>query len=309
MSEPMLLILGCTAGGKSKLAFELAQRLDGQILSVDSMKVYRRMDIGTAKPPESVRQTIKHHLIDVVEPSEPFSLGRFIDLADATIARMQQQRRPIIAVGGTGMYLRGLLEGIFQGPTANSELREKLKKQAQQHGSAKLHKQLTEVDAASAQRIHPNDLKRIVRALEVYELTGEPISSLQQQFRTGRYRYNWQIIGLRRDKQDASSRTNQRIKLMIEAGLVDEVTALLAEPAGLSKQAAQAVGYVEIIEYLQGKSTLDDAIEQIKINTRRFAKKQRTWFRSFTDVNWLDVASDESTESLADRITTILKLS
>ena len=297
----MLLITGCTACGKGTLAFELARRWGGQILSIDSMKVYRRMDIGTAKPNLTARQTIKHHLIDVVEPHELFSLGRYIELADQTIADIQTESHPIIAVGGTAMYIRGLIEGIFDGPPADPQLRDKLNRQAADDGSEKLHQQLTRVDPAAGRRIHPNDLKRIVRALEVYELTGRPISSFQRQFRSGRYRHPWRLIGLSRSREDNNSRINTRVKHMIDRGLLAEVQALLNAPAGLADQAAQAVGYAEIIAHLAGKLTLDQAVEQIKINTRRLAKSQRTWFRSFTGMLGLDVEPDETADSLADR--------
>ena len=303
MVQPMILITGCTAGGKGKLAVELARRLSASVLSVDSMKVYGRMDIGTAKPSPADRAKIPHYLIDVVEPSESFSLGRYVELADAAIAQAQQRERPIIAVGGTGMYIRGLLEGVFEGPPADPEIRRELLDQAADQGSEHLYQQLQQCDPVAAERIHPNDLKRIVRALEVYTVTGKPISSFQQQFRSGNLRYPWLLIGLRRSKEDANHRINQRVHRMIQLGLVAEVETLLAEPNGLSPQAAQALGYAEIIDHLQGRLTLDDAVEKIKINTRRFAKSQRTWFRSFTDVTWLDLTPDDTPHSLADRIT------
>ena len=299
----MILITGCTACGKGTLAFELARRSGGQILSIDSMKVYRCMDIGTAKPSLTIRQTIKHHLIDVVEPHEQFSFGRYIELADQAIADIQTDGHPIIAVGGTAMFIRGLLEGIFDGPPADPQLRATLNRQADDDGgSQELHQRLTHVDPAAAQRIHPNDLRRIVRALEVYELTGRPISSFQSQFRSGHYRYPWRLIGLSRSKENNSSRINRRVKLMVEQGLVAEVQSLLNATPPLAAQAAQAVGYAEIIAHLTGKLTLGQAIEQIKINTRRLAKSQRTWFRSFTNMHSLDVEPDETTDSLADRV-------
>jgi len=298
----MYLILGCTASGKGKLAFEIARRLGGEILSVDSMKVYRRMDIGTAKPDRLRRRLIPHHLIDVVEPWESFSLGKFIEHAEKAIADIRRRQRPIIAVGGTAMYLRGLLEGIFDGPPADPQLRAQLREQAAQHGWAHLHNRLRAVDPTAAANIHPNDAKRITRALEVYEQTGQPISSLQRQFRSGRYKYPWTMIGLRRDKQDGNHRINQRVKFMIQSGLVDEVRRLLDDPRGLSPQASQAVGYAEIIAHLNGEYSLEKAVELIKINTRRFAKRQRTWFRGFTGVHWFDLTPDEEVNNLADRV-------
>jgi len=308
MSAKMIHILGCTGCGKGSLGFEIARRWGGEIVSIDSMKVYRRMDVGTAKPSPERRAAVRYHLVDVVEPFESFSLGKYIELADAAIADIEGRGRPIIAVGGTAMYIKGLLEGIFDGPPADADIRRKLQRQMQQIGADVLHKRLAEVDPMSAERIHPNDTKRILRALEVYELTGRGISSFQRQFGSGKYRHDWKIIGLRRGKEDNNHRINQRVKRMVEAGLVEEVKSLLAEPKGLiSDQAGQAVGYAEIIEYHNGDVSLEKAIENIKINTRHLAKHQRTWFRSFRDVCWFDLTPDETVDNLADRIVTTLQ--
>jgi len=302
MTPLMVLILGCTATGKGKAAFNVAQRLGGEVLSVDSMKVYRRMDIGTAKPDPERRQAVPHHLIDVVEPWESFSVGRYVELADGAIAQVQGRGRPIIAVGGTAMYLRALLEGLFDGPPAAPELRRRLKEEASQGGLARLHERLKAVDPAAGERIHPNDAKRIVRALEVHEITGRPISSFQTHFRTGRYRHPWRMFGLRREPADASHRMNQRVKAMIEAGLVEEVKSLLAEPGGISPQARQAVGYAEIIEHLEGRRDLAETVDLIKLNTRRLAKRQRTWFRSFVGVRWVDLLPESTVEGTTETI-------
>lgn len=302
MTQTMILITGCTAGGKGKLALEIARRCNGCILSIDSMKVYRRMDIGTAKPSAADRAEIPHYLIDVVEPAESFSLGRYVELADAAIVDIQKQGRPVIAVGGTAMYIRGLLEGIFDGPPAEPDLRRQLTERAAREGQDVLYRQLQQCDPAAAERIHRNDLKRIVRGLEVYTLTGKPISSFQHQFGSGSYRYPFGLIGLRRPVEQANHRINQRVKRMIEDGLVAEVQSLLAEPDPLSPQAAQALGYTEIIAHLHGEMPLGEAVERIKINTRRFAKGQRTWFRSFAGMRWFDVNEEDTPEALADGV-------
>ncbi len=303
------MILGCTASGKASLAFALARRIGGEIISIDSMKVYRRMDIGTAKPSLEKKREIPHHLIDVVEPWHSFSLGKYVELAERAIHDIREREHPIIAAGGTAMYIRGLLEGVFEGPAADEEIRNRLKREAGAVGLPVLHARLASVDSDSADRIHPNDEKRIIRALEVYELTGKPISSFQSQFRSGNYRYPWTIIGLRRDKEDNNRRINMRVKKMIEMGLVDEVKLLLAEPRGLSDQAAQAVGYAEIIDYLNGKFTRDEAIEQIKINTRRFAKHQRTWYRGFMDVNWIDLEPESTVNDVVEIVIKTIEIS
>ena len=298
MNTNMILILGVTASGKGWLAFELAKKIGAEIICIDSMKVYRRMDIGTAKPGKQARETINYHLIDIIEPSESFNVGAFLDSAYDTINQLINRNKPIVAVGGTALYIKALLYGLFQGPGTDKEIRSQLKRQAKTEGLDTLYKQLAQVDPAAVQRIHPNDSKRIIRALEVYELAGKPISSLQQQFDVKHPRHNWTIIGLRRNKAEESRRINKRAKSMIDAGLVDEVKSLLAEDKPLSPQARCAIGYAEIIDHLNGNTSLDDAVELIKKNTRRLAKNQRTWFKTFKKVNWLDIEKDQLPENI-----------
>jgi tRNA dimethylallyltransferase len=331
----MVLILGTTASGKGRLAFDLAENLGGEIISIDSMKVYRRMDIGTAKPPKEARQRIKYHLIDIVEPSESFSVAAFLDAATSAIEQIKSRNKPIIAVGGTALYIKALLYGLFEGPGTDEQIRSELRMRAEIKGLSGLYQELIEVDPAAAQKIHQNDAKRIVRALEVYQLTGKPISSFQKQWTQDRgqktplrprgyagqaegrrqKKHNWSIIGLRREKTEENRRINARVKKMLADGLVDEVKSLLAPDKGirgqaeekpLSKQAACAIGYAEIIEYLAGRKTLEDATELIKINTRRLAKGQRTWFKTFKNVNWLDIQPEESPEEILGRAKTLI---
>jgi len=334
----MILILGVTASGKGRLAFDLADSMGAEIISIDSMKVYRRMNIGTGKPPEEARRRIKYHLIDIVEPSDSFSVGTFLDAALHAIEQMRSRNRPVVAVGGTALYIKALLYGLFEGPPSDEQIRTRLKAQAQAEGLDELHRQLREIDPDAAQRIHPNDAKRIIRALEVHQITGRPISSLQQQWPEDRKqktedreqktevgdrqssiehpvssienrasKHNWTIIGLRREKTEENKRINARAKRMIDVGLVDEVKALLAEDRPLSKQARCAIGYAEIIEHLTGRMSLEEAVELIKKNTRRLAKGQRTWFKTFKNVNWLDVEAEELAEKILDRAKTLLK--
>lgn len=307
MNSCGLLILGVTASGKGRLAFDLAENTGAEIISVDSMKVYRRMDIGTAKPPKEAQQRINYHLIDVVEPSEAFNVGSFLDLAYDAAERIKSRGGKIIAVGGTALYIKALLYGLFEGPGSDEQIRAELQARADAEGLERLHRQLAEVDPAAAERIGVRDRKRIIRALEVYEITGKPISSLQRQFDAERPLHNWTIIGLRRQRKVENSRMNRRAKKMIEAGLVEEVKALLGEEKPLSQQARCAIGYAEIIDHLNGKVDLDDAIELIKKNTRRFAKNQRTWFKTFKDVNWLDIKAEEPAEKIFSRARTLLE--
>jgi len=308
MKAERLLILGVTGSGKGRLAFDLAKDLDAEIISIDSMKVYRRMDIGTAKPPKEARAQVKYHLIDIAEPSDSFSVRSFLDNALEAIRQIRSRNKPVVAVGGTALYIKALLYGLFEGPAANKQIRAELRARAETGGLEQLYRQLTQVDPEAAARIHQNDARRIIRALEVYELTGKSISSFQQQWnpqQTNDERretnYDWRIIGVRREKAEENKRINARVKKMIAAGLVDEVKSLLSEEKPLSAQARCAIGYAEIIDYLSGKTTLEDAIELIKKNSRRLAKSQRTWFKTFRNVHWLDIESFESDERVFQR--------
>ncbi len=317
MNPKKILILGVTASGKGRVAFELAKNMGAEIISIDSMKVYRRMDIGTAKPPKEARQQVRHHLIDVVEPSESFSVGTFLKMTYDTIKQITSRNAPIIAVGGTALYIKALLYGLFEGPAANQQLRDKLKKRAETEGVTSLYQELTQVDPVLAERISSNDAKRIIRALEVYQLTGRPISTFQKQWTTedrrqneiiGRgIKYDWKIISLRREKTEESKRINARVKKMIDDGMADEVKSLLDEEKPMSPQAQSAIGYAEIIDYLNGRHSLEEAVELIKRNTRRLAKHQRTWFKTFRNVNWIDIKPDESAEEILSRVTTLVK--
>jgi tRNA dimethylallyltransferase len=304
----MVLVLGVTASGKGRLGFELARALDGEIVSVDSMKVYRRMDIGTAKPSAEARRQVRYHLTDVVEPSESFSVGVFLEHAQAAIDDIRQRGKAVVAVGGTALYIKALLYGLFEGPGSDEQIRAELRAQAAQEGPGRLHEALRHIDPEAADRISSNDAKRLIRALEVYRLTGKPISSLQKQFDAEQPRHDWRIIGLRREKLVESQRINARVKKMMELGLVDEVRALLAEEKPLSQQARCAIGYAEILAHLADHWTLEEAVEEIKKNTRRLAKGQRTWFKTFRQVNWLDVDPEEPPEHIVERARQIVDL-
>ena len=281
-SDPsrLIVILGPTASGKSALAMELARQLSGQILCVDSMTVYRGMNIGTAKPSPAERQEIPHHLLDVVEPDQPFTVARFVEMADAVIA---SATTPLIATGGTPLYYKSLFQGLFDGPPADLDLRQRLLDQ----GNVALHAKLQEVDPAAAARIHLNDSKRLVRALEVWELTGQPITYWQQEWSTGKLRHKATFVGLLWDKEPLNRRINARVKGMMDASWLEEVRALLTRYGTLSQTAAEATGYAELIQHTQGRMALIDAVEHTKIATRQLARKQMKWFRRFADVRWL----------------------
>lgn len=283
---PLLVLLGPTASGKSDLAMALAQRMPGAaILSADSMQVYRGMDIGTAKPSAAEQSAVKHHLIDLVNPNETFTAARFVELADAVIAEARENNTPLIATGGTPLYYKVLFEGMFEGPGADAALREQLKAESNEE----LHRRLSAVDAPAAARIHLNDTRRLIRALEVFELTGSPISSLQTEWKregkTWRHEAAW--FGLNWDRDALNRRINARVKKMIEMGWVEETKQLLDRYGAFSQSAGEATGYRELTNHLAGKTPLDDAIEQIKIATRQLARRQMKWFRRFPGVHWL----------------------
>ncbi len=299
MNRKRILILGVTASGKATLAFELARQYQAELISVDSMKIYRRMDIGTAKPSLERQKSIPYHMIDVLEPSDDsYHVGRYYDDTYEAIHTIEAKNRPVVGVGGTALYIKALLYGLFEGPGADETVRAELIEQAQNNGLPALHQALMAIDPDAAQRISVNDQRRIVRALEVYRVTGEPISSFQTQFDASSPRHDWLVIGLRRVKDVESRRINARVKKMAEVGLFDEVRSLLAEEKPLSTQAKAAIGYAEVIHHLNGKLTQNEAIERIKINTRRLAKSQRTWFKTFRYVQWIDVQEQDTVESV-----------
>lgn len=305
MEKRVFVIVGCTATGKGTLARALAGHVGGEIVSVDSMKVYRGMDIGTAKPSPADRATIPHHLIDVADPWEAFSVARFVTLADEAVADIHRRGRPVVAVGGTVLYLKCWYEGLFAGPGADPAIRAAIRRRAATEGLDVLHAELTRIDPPAAARIHRNDLRRIERALEVYQLTGEPISRLQQQWGNARPRrpdWDWRLIGLRRERDETNRRINLRVKRMVEAGLVEEARRVWADPRGVGPQARQAVGYAELFDHFAGRGGLEEAIEQIKIHSRQLAKQQRTWLRRLPGVQWIDASGIDDTASLWPKV-------
>ena len=300
--KEVYFILGCTACGKASTARELAKQTNSAILSVDSMKVYKRMNIGTAKPTQEVLDQIEHFGVNVVEPSEHYSVAEYIDHAKHAIETTSAKNKPLIAVGGTSLYIQAMTKGLFDAPKPDPKIRAQLQQEIDQTSPQHLHDELKLVDPESAERIHPNDAMRIVRALEVFRSTGKPISQLQTQWDNAKPICKPILIGLRREKEIQSKRINARVKKMVELGLVEEVKQLLEEDKPLAKQAAQAVGYAELIDHFAGKVSLEKAIENIKVNTRRLAKKQRTWYRRWANVNWFDLEENETPAETVNRI-------
>ena len=296
VSWSLLVVLGPTASGKSDLAMEVARRTGAEILSVDSMQVYRGMDIGTAKPAVAERAEVRHHVIDVVEPTEQFTVARFVEAADEVIADARRRGVPLIATGGTPLYYKALFEGLFEGPPADVAVRERLRAVP----GEELYRRLAGVDPEAAGRIHANDTKRLIRAMEVYELTGRPISSFQTEWADPKWRHDAKWVGLNWEKEAINRRINARVKAMVAAGWVEETRGLLGRYGELSQTAAEATGYAELIGHVRGRMGLEEAIEQIKIGTRQLARRQMKWFRRWGQVEWL--AGDAPRAELVGRV-------
>ncbi|HEU0010584.1 MAG TPA: tRNA (adenosine(37)-N6)-dimethylallyltransferase MiaA [Verrucomicrobiae bacterium] len=295
-SPPPLLLAGPTAVGKSEVALLLAGRLGGEIISVDSMQVYRGLDVGTAKPSAADRERMPHHLIDVVELSEPFDAARFLELARRAVKEIQGRGRRPILCGGTGLYFKAYLEGLGDSPPSAPALRAELERSP----LPELLRELEQRDPATFEQIDRQNPRRVVRALEVIRLTGRPFSS---------QRAAWPgdsppgaVLGLRRSAADSRARIDARVDRMFEQGLVRETESLLGRGLAQNRTAMQAIGYRQVVEHLRGARSLTDTIAEVKARTRQFAKRQMTWLRHQLPVRWIDVAPNESAESVADRI-------
>ena len=283
---PLICILGPTASGKTSNAIQLAQSIDGEIVSVDSRQIYRQMSIGTAKPTKTERAMVRHHLIDCADVDQPFSAADFQRLADLAIQDIRQRGRSVLLVGGSGLYFRGLVDGLFRGPGADPEVREQLRREAEKHGNQRLQRRLEVVDAKTAAKVHPNDLVRVVRALEVYQLSGQPISAFQQTWQCPA-RYPFQAYAIEMDRQILYQRIEARVDQMIAQGWIDEVRTLLAGGYSRFASAMRRFGYKQLIDYLDQEIDLDFAVQQIKQQTRRYAKRQLTWFRREPRIKWV----------------------
>jgi tRNA dimethylallyltransferase len=295
-------VAGPTASGKSAVGIELARLINAEIISLDSMAVYRRMDIGTAKPSVAEQREIPHHLIDIVDPCEDFSVAQYLTLAGEAIQQIRSRGREALFVGGTPLYLKALLRGLFSGPAADWDYRSQLEEVAQREGAPELHRRLSAVDPIAAARLHPNDKRRLIRALEVHHRAGSPISDQQQQFNRPPQVEQRPVWVLDWSRDQLHERIDRRVEAMFAAGLVDEVRELLAAARPLSRTAQQAVGYREMIEHLTGKSDLPTTIDLVKLHTRQFAKRQLTWFRSLAECRWIHLDGPFEPQKIAEQI-------
>lgn len=287
--KPMIILTGPTAAGKTELSIKLAEAVGGEIISADSMQVYKKMNIGTAKIMPEEMDGIPHYLVDELEPDEEFHVVRFQQMAKRAAEKIYEKGKIPIVVGGTGFYIQALLYDIdFSEEDADRGYRDRLKKLAEEKGNGYLHRMLAEVDPESAQAVHENNIKRVIRALEFYEKTGTKISMHNEQERTKESRYNFVYFVLTHERKILYDRINQRVDRMIEAGLIDEVRQLACEEYTKDMVSMQGIGYKEVFDYLEGKQDLAETAERIKKDTRHFAKRQLTWFRREKEVTMIN---------------------
>ncbi|WP_428308542.1 tRNA (adenosine(37)-N6)-dimethylallyltransferase MiaA [Lacipirellula sp.] len=298
-------LTGVTATGKTRIALALAERLNAEIISLDSMAIYRGMDVGTAKPTPEQQAAVPHHLIDVVDADEDYSVAQYVDAAHAKIAEIRGRGREVLFVGGTPLYLKALLRGLFEGPPANWELRQEIEREVAEVGNEALHARLEQIDPIAASAIHPRDTRRLIRALEVFRATGQPISHQQMEFDDSRKAEDCRVFVLRRPKEEQNARINERVEEMVERGLIEEVERLTAGGLQLGRTASQAVGYREVIEFLAGERDRASMLERIKTRTRQFAKRQGVWFRSLSECRFVDIEGDVDAEVVADQIASL----
>ena len=287
--DHIVCVVGPTASGKTRMAVELALALDGEVVSCDSMQIYRDMSIGTAKPTPEETQGVPHHMIDVADPSEPFSAGKYVEMADACVQDILSRGKTVILAGGTGLYIDSLIAGRSFAPVPSTGKREALERQADERGIQPLLDELARVDPESAARLHPSDRRRIIRALEIYQEAGETITEHDRRTRLQPPKYRPAWLGMTfRDRADLYERIDRRVELMMRDGLADEVRALLDAGVPETATAMQAIGYKELTDALRGGEPLDEAVRLIQQRSRNYAKRQLTWFRRNPEIFWLE---------------------
>jgi tRNA dimethylallyltransferase len=299
--KQVIVIVGPTGVGKTKVAQALAQKLDTEIIQADSRQVYRHMDIGTAKPEAALCHQVRRHLIDIVEPDQYFSAGRYRELAMQLIEDIIARGKLPVVEGGSGLYVRALIDGLFSDPSADNTYRQKLKASAKGQGSNYLHEQLKQLDPLAAKRLHPHDEFRIIRALEIYHNTGKPISHWHTQA-TSPAKYDFKLYGLTCARPVLYERINRRVDEMLERGLLDEVRRLLSLGYHRELNSMQGLGYRHMLVYLEANGDLALAVSLMKRDTRRYAKRQLTWFRKDARICWLDYSPAEKAMTMAGKI-------
>ncbi len=304
-------LTGPTATGKTKVGLELARQIGAEIVSLDSMTLYLGMDIGTAKPSAEDRALIPHHLLDIVPPTDDFSLAEYLDAAHEKITEIKNCGKEVLFVGGTALYLKSLLRGVYQGPPPDWEFRQAIEKELEVVGLPALHQRLQVIDPLLATKLHPNDKRRIIRALEVFRVTGEPLSHRQTHFDEGHPASQCKVFVLSWPREELHQRIDARVDAMFAAGLVEEVRGLLARYGNLSRTASQAVGYREVMDYLAKpvgpSNTLPACIELVKARTRQFARRQETWFRGLSECTLVPRFEGQSPTEVASNIVQLLE--
>lgn len=299
--KPLVVILGPTAVGKSRVAVEVAKRLDSDILTADSRQVYRGMDVGTDKPPVAARQGIAHHLIDLVEPDEPFNAGLFQRHATQLIEGLHQRRRLPLVVGGTGLYVRILLQGLCDAPPSDPAVRAQFCEEAREQGPSHMYERLASVDPVMAAKLHPGDISKIIRALEVLHLSGVPMSSFQAGHGFTERPFSALVIGLNRERTHLYRRIEERIDWQLANGLLEETRDLLSRGYRREAPAMTGLGYRHVAAHLAGEYDWAEMVRLFKRDTRRFAKRQMTWFRRESEATWLMLEEAEPHEETAAR--------
>jgi len=297
----LLILLGPTGVGKTNISIKLAQKIpDTEIISADSMQIYKYMDIGTAKPNKSILKTIKHHMIDIVDPSENFDVIQYSKLATDIISDVFKRGKIPILMGGSGLYISSIINPLFTGPAKNIEYREILEEEAKIHGKKYLHEILSKIDPISASKIEPNDLRRIIRALEVYKSTGKTISYLQKKALNENPKFKYHIIGLKRSRENLYKRINLRVDKMIKEGFIEEARMLRKMGFKEDLNSMQGLGYKQINKHLNGVYTKEEAIDLIKIETRHYSKRQMTWFNNkIKNIEWIDLDKISENEAIS----------
>ncbi|MEZ6065757.1 MAG: tRNA (adenosine(37)-N6)-dimethylallyltransferase MiaA [Planctomycetaceae bacterium] len=302
MMRQCWFLAGPTACGKTAVSLALAESLDAEIVALDSMTLYRGMDIGTAKPTPAEQARVPHHLLDLLEPEQEFSVAEYLEVAAAAVSDILDRGRTPLFVGGAGLYLRSMLRGVFDGPAADWEFRRALEQQADREATDWLHRQLQSVDAASAARLHPADRRRLIRALEIHHLTGRPATEQRLQAPLPEAERPPHVYWLSPPRDWLYERINLRVEAMLQLGLVEEVRGLLRRPGGLGRTARQGLGYKEVIAHLEQGLPLEEMVEQLKARTRQFAKRQHTWFRNLIECQAVTVHAQYRTADLVERL-------
>ena len=307
--NPILIIAGPTAVGKTDASILLAQEQGAEIVSADSMQIYRHMDVGTAKPTAEQRRLVYHHLLDVVEPNQPYSVGDYLRDARSAINAIIKSGSVPIVVGGTGLYIRALTRGLFHGPPADIELRERLLRRESEGPAGVLYSDLVKVDPEAALKIHPNDLRRTIRALEVYYLRDRKMSDFQQEHGFRDKTYEFVLVFLVRSRHELYNRIERRVDEMIDRGLEAEVRSLMERGCGPDLVSMQGLGYKHFLDHFLGKASREEAIALLKRDTRRFAKRQFTWFRREPEARWLDISGLVAPGEIVERIKKCIEIS